>query len=116
MRKNFLSFILVTVLVLGLFLAPVSVSARGLGKADKNRIECAKEKMRILAEMFDVKLPLDKKTQELPAQCSNAGAVVKPPKWFVEHAPVLLQKDTVWELECCYHLCPSKYGHLHPFA
>ena len=84
MRKNFLSFILVTVLVLGLFLAPVSVSARGLGKADKNRIECAKEKMRILAEMFDVKLPLDKKTQELPAQCSNAGAVVKPPKWFVE--------------------------------
>lgn len=93
MKKNFLFFTLITVFALGLVGAPAPVLARGLGKADKNRIECAKEKMRILAEMFDAKVPLNKKTQELPSSCPNAGTVVKPPKWFVEGEDVKT-KDT----------------------
>ncbi len=73
-------------LVVGLLLG---VSAEGQGRAlsAKNRtsIRCSMEKMRIMAEFFNVHLANDKKEYELPAECGG-GYVrkVSMPKWFAD--------------------------------
>lgn len=40
---------------------PQTAAARALNRNDKRRIECAMFKMRVLAEMFDVRVPASKK-------------------------------------------------------
>lgn len=70
-------------MLLSFLLAPAGVFARALNKNDRARIQCAQEKMRIMAEFFDVSLPADKKVYKLPDQCgAAAGKVVQMPKWF----------------------------------
>lgn len=76
---------------IGLITAVLLVSslsfARSLNKNDKRRIECARFKMLVLAEMFDVRIPAEKKTYELPATCpapANGVRKIRPPKWFLE--------------------------------
>ena len=70
-------------MLLSFLCAPASVLARALNKNDRARIQCAQEKMRIMAEFFDVSLPADKKVYKLPEQCGGAaGKVVQMPKWF----------------------------------
>ena len=65
----------------------ISVEGQGRALSAKNRtaIRCAQEKMRILAEFFDVHVANDQKQYELPAEC-NGGRVrkVSMPKWFEE--------------------------------
>lgn len=66
---------------------PQTASARALSRNDKRRIECAMFKMRVLAEMFDVRVPASKKTYTLPDVCptpANGNKTVQAPKWFLE--------------------------------
>ncbi|WP_428080608.1 type II secretion system F family protein [Candidatus Avelusimicrobium alvi] len=76
---------LLGVLCLAAFAAPQGLEARALGKQDRARIQCAQEKMRILAEFFDVNLPADKKVYTLPQVCgASAGRKITMPKWFAD--------------------------------
>ncbi len=61
--------------------APGAAQARALSKQDLSRIQCTQEKMRILAEFFDVSKPTQVYT--LPTVCgAAAGREVKRPEWF----------------------------------
>lgn len=66
--------------------AAVDSQGRALSARNRISIRCAQEKMRILAEFFDVNRPNDKKVYELPANCSRNGQVrkISMPKWFAE--------------------------------
>lgn len=62
---------------------PPAAAARALGKQDLARIQCAQEKMRIMAEFFDVSIPASEKVYTLPNVCgAQAGKTVKMPEWF----------------------------------
>ena len=62
---------------------PPAAAARALGKQDLARIQCAQEKMRIMAEFFDVSMPASEKVYTLPNVCgAQAGKTVKMPEWF----------------------------------
>lgn len=66
---------------------PQTAAARALNRNDKRRIECAMFKMRVLAEMFDVRVPASKKTYTLPDVCptpASGNKTVQAPKWFLE--------------------------------
>lgn len=91
MIKKFHFFILCVLVAVTL----VGTAGQGYGKAlstkDRDRIQCAREKMSILAEIFDVHLANDKKVYPmppiakcgpLPAGCRNGQC--KIPKWFEE--------------------------------
>ncbi len=65
--------------------APFSAHSRALSAKNRTSIHCSMEKMRILAEFFDVKKSAESKVYELPAECG--GGVVRKvtmPKWFAE--------------------------------
>ena len=64
---------------------PTQGQARALSAKNRVSIQCAREKMRIMAEFFDVHLSNDKKEYELPAECGG-GRVrkVSMPKWFAD--------------------------------
>ena len=94
MIKKYLVPLFIFTFTAGVLVAPAAVSARGLTRNDKKRIECAMFKMAALAEMFDVKVPNDKKMQTVPEQCPNAGAVIQPPKWFIEGQDVQTKDST----------------------
>lgn len=94
MIKKYLVPLFIFIFTTGVLVAPAPVSARGLTRNDKKRIECAKFKMAALAEMFDVKVPNDKKMQTVPKECPNAGTVIKPPKWFIEGQDVQTKDST----------------------
>ncbi len=66
--------------------AAVDSQGRALSARNRISIRCAQEKMRILAEFFDVNRPNDKKVYELPANCSRNGQVrkISMPKLFAE--------------------------------
>lgn len=84
MKKNIWFLLLAVVMTAGWLVTPALSLARELGPADKKRIECAMFKMRVLAEMFDVRKSSDQKTETFPDVCPAAGTVVKAPKWFIE--------------------------------
>ena len=84
MKKNIWFLFLAVVMTAGWLVTPALSLARELGPADKKRIECAMFKMRVLAEMFDVRKSSDQKTETFPDVCPAAGTVVKAPKWFIE--------------------------------
>lgn len=65
--------------------APLGAHARALSAKNRTSIHCAMEKMRILAEFFDVKKPNSEKVYELPAECGG-GTVRKVvmPEWFAK--------------------------------
>lgn len=94
MKKNIGFFLLALVMMAGWMVSPSASYARGLGKADKKRISCTMFKMRVLAEMFDVRLSADKKVWTFPDECPAAGKEVKPPKWFIEGQDVKTKDST----------------------
>jgi len=56
---------------------------RALNTKDRTAIRCARERMRIMAEMFDVKIPADQKVYEMPGECNNGQVKkYKIPQWF----------------------------------
>ena len=64
---------------------PMPLQARALNKQNLAQIQCAQEKMRILAEFFDINMEADKKVYTLPDVCgAAAGRTVQMPKWFSE--------------------------------
>ena len=73
-------------MLLAACLAAVDSQGRALSARDRTSIRCAQEKMRILAEFFDVNRPNDKKVYELSADCSSNRQVrkISMPKWFAE--------------------------------
>lgn len=65
--------------------APFGADARPLSAKNRTSIRCSMEKMRILAEFFDVKKTEAEKSYELPAECSGGTArKIVMPKWFAE--------------------------------
>ncbi len=75
--------LLLGILLLAVGVVPAPLHARALGKQDLQKIQCAQEKMRIMAEFFDVKMPADQKVYTLPDVCgASAGKQVKMPQWF----------------------------------
>ena len=81
-RKNIgLALLCVAMLLVG----TVPAGARALSSDDRIRIQCAREKMRILAEFFDVKKTEEEKKAQLPAQCAGGTAkTINVPSWFTE--------------------------------
>lgn len=68
-----------------LFSVPFGAQARPLSAKNRTSIRCSMEKMRILAEFFDVKKPASEKTYEIPAECAGGTArKVVMPQWFAE--------------------------------
>ncbi len=77
--------IIVCLLVGMLVVAPVEGQGRALSAKNRTSIRCSMEKMRIMAEFFDVHLANDKKTYELPPECSGGHvSKVSMPKWFAD--------------------------------
>ena len=80
----------IRILLLGLIVTLLGGSilplqARSLTSNDRMRIQCAREKMRILAEFFDLKKTEEEKTAKLPPECTGGTAVtIKEPDWFKE--------------------------------
>ena len=75
---------IIVCLIVGLLVgAPVDGQGRALSAKNRTSIRCSMEKMRIMAEFFDVHLANNKKEYELPAECGG-GRVrkVSMPKWF----------------------------------
>ncbi len=71
--------------------------ARALNKQDLARIQCAQEKMRILAEFFDVNKDASEKEYTLPNVCgAAAGRKVKMPEWFGEELARMEQNKVVY--------------------
>lgn len=89
--------IVVGVLIALLLGGSIPAGARALSSRDRLRIQCAQEKMRILAEFFDVKKTAEEKKAELPPQC--AGGKAKPiamPEWFGEELERLDKNKIVY--------------------
>ena len=75
---------IIVCLIVGLLVgAPVDGQGRALSAKNRTSIRCSMEKMRIMAEFFDVHLATTKKEYELTAECGG-GRVrkVSMPKWF----------------------------------
>ncbi len=72
-----------SILCVAVLAMPAPAVARALGKQDLARIQCAQEKMRIMAEFFDVNIPAEEKVYKLPNVCgASSGRTVKMPEWF----------------------------------
>lgn len=76
---------LIAALLAGM-ISPVAVCARSLDFKDLQKVECAREKMRILAMMFDVESFSADKTYTLPESCGGTekSRKIKAPEWFAE--------------------------------
>ena len=74
---------LIAVLLAGMFI-PAAVQARGLSMQDLRKMECAREKMRILAMMFDVETFSPDQKFTLPETCGGTkdSRTVVAPEWF----------------------------------
>jgi len=69
------------------FLAGVlPAGAKALSSDDRLRIQCARERMRILAEMVDVRKSAEEKDFQLPAECNDGKnpRPIKTPAWLEE--------------------------------
>ena len=85
--------------VLGFFLAGmVPAGARALSSDDRLRIQCARERMSILAEMVDVKKPADEKNFQVSAQCTgfDKPIPIKTPAWLEEELTRLENNKVVF--------------------
>ncbi|MCQ2410208.1 MAG: type II secretion system F family protein [Elusimicrobiaceae bacterium] len=73
----------IMILVIASLFSTAQVHGRALSAKNRTSIRCAQEKMRILAEFFDVNLSNDKKVYELPAECGGGRTQqITMPKWF----------------------------------
>ena len=90
-----IQLILLALFALGIFM-PVTLEARALNSNDRRRIQCAQEKMRILAEFFDVELAAEKKVYDLPNVCGSSKNKIKMPEWFKEELPKLEANKVVY--------------------
>lgn len=81
--KHLISWIFILMLLSGIFI-PQGAFARALNEQDLNKIKCAEFRMSVLAEYFDVTIPLEKKTRKYPQVCGKnyAGKEIKVPEWF----------------------------------
>lgn len=104
------------------YVAPQPSYGRALNKNDKKRIECAMFKVQVLANFFDVKMPSDKKTFDVPAVCGEkvAGQKITMPKWFepelqrMDKVKVLYIPDegTLSEADLWYRAFANVYAYL----
>lgn len=90
-----IQWILLVLMMLGIFV-PATLDARALNSNDRRRIQCAQDKMRILAEFFDVQLPADKKVYQLSNVCGPSKKEIRMPEWFGEELPKLEANKVVY--------------------
>lgn len=84
MNKKF-SIVLAGMFLLGMLAAPLAVQARSLSVNDRKRIQCAKYKAYVLADLFDATKPIAGREYTLPDACVNQeGKKIIPPDWFAE--------------------------------
>jgi len=88
-----------TLCVLSFLLAgTVPAGARALSSDDRLRIQCARERMSILAEMVDVKKSADEKNFQISAQCTGGDKPIpiKTPDWLEEELTRLENNKVVF--------------------
>lgn len=90
-----IQLIVLVLMMLGIFV-PAALDARALNSNDRRRIQCAQDKMRILAEFFDVQLPADKKVYQLSNVCGPSKKEIRMPEWFGEELPKLEANKVVY--------------------
>ncbi len=90
-----IQLIVLVLMMLGIFV-PATLDARALNSNDRRRIQCAQDKMRILAEFFDVQLPADKKVYQLSNVCGPSKKEIRMPEWFGEELPKLEANKVVY--------------------
>jgi len=87
MRKRIFWFAICVISLVSMFL-PVGLDARSLNTQDLKKIQCAQDKMRILAGFFNVDSKEEDKTYTLTDLCGAASQKpVTMPKWFEEELP-----------------------------
>ncbi len=86
MNKHRLSWGILVAIGLLVTGALAPLQARELSAKDRTKIRCAQEKMRILADIFNVKVPNDQKVYEYPGECTSNGQPrkYKMPEWFAD--------------------------------
>lgn len=90
-----IQLIVLVLMMLGIFV-PATLDARALNSNDRRRIQCAQDKMRILAEFFDVQLSADKKVYQLSNVCGPSKKEIRMPEWFGEELPKLEANKVVY--------------------
>ncbi len=80
-----MTWLKIVFLSIALTAVPELVQARSLGTKDLQKIQCAQDKMRILASFFNVDTPDSEKTYTLTDLCGTASQKpVTMPAWFSE--------------------------------
>ncbi len=88
MKIRFIQFVLWMIVLSG---TPGALYARSLSTADLDKIQCAQEKMYVLAGLFNTESKAEEKNYTLPTACGTAQEQpVKVPQWF---APELERMD-----------------------
>jgi len=79
-------------------IAPKQAFSRELDAKDKRKIECAKFKMGVLGNYFDVNIPDEKKNDYVyPDSCGKlAGKKVKMPEWFPQELEAMEKLKVVY--------------------
>ena len=86
--KKQISWFKICAISLMITLLPGVLGARSLDTEDLKKIQCAQDKMRILAGFFNVDSKEDEKTYTLTDLCGvSAKKPVTMPDWFVEELP-----------------------------
>ena len=77
-------FVLSVAIIFAVGINPTAVEARSLDLQDLQKLECAREKMRVLATMFDAGTFSPEKTYQLPESCGGTEKMrtIKAPEWF----------------------------------
>ncbi len=76
-------FLLTLLLILPLLFLARDAQARALSAKDKQQIECAQFKMKVMSYFFDVSKPADQKQYSYPASCGpSLKGKVTMPEWF----------------------------------
>ena len=87
-KKKQISWFKICAISLMITLLPGVLGARSLDTEDLKKIQCAQDKMRILAGFFNVDSKEDEKTYTLTDLCGvSAKKPVTMPDWFVEELP-----------------------------
>lgn len=90
-----MTWLKIVFLFIALIAVPELVQARSLGTKDLQKIQCAQDKMRILASFFNVDTPESEKTYTLTDLCGAASQKpVTMPTWFSDEL-VRMDKNKV---------------------
>lgn len=87
----------VFLMLLTLVITPGFLCARSLGTEDLKKIQCAQDKMRILAGFFNADTSEEEKSATLTDLCGTSGGKkVTMPEWFAQELPLMDKNKVVF--------------------